>query len=114
MLCLVTQLCLTLCNPMDGSPPGSSVHRDSPGKNTAVGCHFFSQGIFPTQGSNPGLLHGRHSLPTEPLEKLGCFSGKGSTCQAGDADLIPGLERSPGEGNGNLLQYSCLGNPMVR
>ena len=53
------------------------------------------------------------SLPTEPLEKLGCFSGKESTCQAGDADLIPGLERSPGEGNGNLLQYSCLGNPMV-
>ena len=29
-----------------------------------------------------------------------------------DTDLIPGLERSPGIGNGNLLQYSCLGNPM--
>ena len=33
---------------------------------------------------------------------------------ARDAGLIPGLERSPGEGNGNLLQYSCLGNPMDR
>ena len=33
---------------------------------------------------------------------------------AGDAGLIPGLERSPGEGNGDSLQYSCLGNPMVR
>ena len=31
-----------------------------------------------------------------------------------DADLIPGLERSPGIGNGKLLQYSCLGNPMDR
>jgi len=32
----------------------------------------------------------------------------------GDKDLIPGSGRSPGEGNGNLLQYSCLGNPMDR
>jgi len=31
---------------------------------------------------------------------------------AGDMGLIPGLERSPGEGNGNPLQYSCLGNPL--
>ena len=31
---------------------------------------------------------------------------------AGDAGLIPGLGRSPGEGNGNSLQYSCLENPM--
>ena len=35
---------------------------DSPGKNTGVGCHFFLQGIFPTQGSNPGLLHCRQIL----------------------------------------------------
>ena len=34
--------------------------------------------------------------------------------QTGDVGLIPGLERSPGEGNGNPLQYSCLGNPMER
>ena len=33
---------------------------------------------------------------------------------AGDVGSIPGLGRSPGEGNGNLLQYSCLGNPMDR
>ena len=55
MLCLVAQLCLTLCDPMDCSPPGSSVHGDSSGKNTGVGCHNLLQGIFPTQGSNPGL-----------------------------------------------------------
>ena len=44
----------------------------------------------------------------------GSASGEESTCQAGDMSLIPGLERSPGEGNGNPLQYSCLGNPMDR
>ena len=46
---------------MDYSPPGSSIHGDSPGKNTGVGCHAFLQGICPTQGSNPGFLHCRRS-----------------------------------------------------
>ena len=50
-VCLVIRSCLTLFNPMDCSPPGSSVHGDSPGKNTEVGCHALLQGIFPTQGS---------------------------------------------------------------
>ena len=54
---LVSRLCLTLCDPMDCSPPGSSLHGDSPGKNTGVGCHVLLQGIFPTQGSNPDLPH---------------------------------------------------------
>ena len=49
---LVAQLCPTLCNPMDYSQPGFSVHGDSPGKNTGVGCHALFQGIFPTQGLN--------------------------------------------------------------
>ena len=42
------------------------------------------------------------------------LSGKKSACQAGDMGSIPGLGRSPGEGNGNPLQYSCLGTPMDR
>ena len=37
--------CLTLCNPVDSSPPGSSVRGDSPGTNTGVGCHALLQGI---------------------------------------------------------------------
>ena len=45
------QSCPTLCNPMDYSLPGSSVHRDCPGKNTGVGCHFLFQGR-----RNPGLM----------------------------------------------------------
>ena len=44
---------------MDCSPPGSSVHGYSPGQNTRVGSHALLQGIFPTQGSNLGLLHYR-------------------------------------------------------
>ena len=62
MLCLVTQSYPTLCDPMDCSPPGSSVHGDSPGKNTEVGCHALLHRIFPTQGYNPGLPHCRLSL----------------------------------------------------
>ena len=42
------------------------------------------------------------------------LSGKESPCNAGDSDSIPGSGRSPGEGNGNLLQYFCLENPMDR
>ena len=40
--------------------------------------------------------------------------GKESACSAGDPGSIPGSGKSPGEGNGNLLQYSCLENPMDR
>ena len=53
---------MSLCNPVDCSPPGSYVHGDSPGMNAGVGSHSFLQGIFLTQGSNPGLLHCRQIL----------------------------------------------------
>ena len=53
LMCLVAQTCLSLCNPM----PGSSVHGDSPGKNTGVGCHALVQDIFPTQRLNLGFPH---------------------------------------------------------
>ena len=49
----------TLWDSVDCSLPGSSVHGDSPGKNTGEGCHALLQGIFPTQGSTPGLPHFR-------------------------------------------------------
>ena len=50
------QSCLTLCDPMDYSPPGSSVCGNSPSKNTGVGYHALLQGIFLTQGLNQCLL----------------------------------------------------------
>ena len=49
IVCVCAQLlqsCPTLCDPVDSSPPGSSVHGDSPGKNTGAGCHFLLQGII--------------------------------------------------------------------
>ena len=48
------------------------------------------------------------------LDFPGGPDGKESTCNAGDLGLIPGLGRSPGEGKGYPLQYSCLENPMDR
>ena len=70
MLCSVAQLCLTLCDPMDCSPPGSSVHGDSPGKNTGVGCPCPPPGDLPNSGiepSSPALQV--DSLPFEPPGK---------------------------------------------
>ena len=110
---------------------------DSPGKITGVGCHVLPQGISPTQGSNPSLLHlllwQMGSLPLVPLGKPRCSltvhkihesttdladgarnlfckdfpggsDGKESACSVEDLGSIPGLGRSPGEGNGNPLQ----------
>ena len=80
LLNMLSRLVITslLWDPVDCSPPGSSVHGilqarilewvgsvapgDSPGKPTGVGCYFLLQGIFPTQGLNPGLPHCRQTL----------------------------------------------------
>ena len=48
------------------------------------------------------------------LDFPGVSDVKESACNMGDLGLIPRFERFPGEGNGNPLQYSCLGNPMDR
>ena len=58
----VLQPCPTLCDPMICSLSGSSVHGNSPDKNTGVGCHALLQGIFPSQKLNPGILHGKQIL----------------------------------------------------
>ena len=78
LLGLVAQLCLTLWDPMDAAW-SATVHEDSPGKNTGVGYYAVLQGIFPTQGSNPGLPHWRwilhqlshHALDTSSIPGLG-------------------------------------------
>ena len=71
-------------------PHGLYSSWNSPGQNNGVGSLSLLQGIFPTQELNPDLPY--------------CI----------DIGSIPGLERSPGEGHGNPLQYSCLENPMDR
>ena len=67
VLCLGAQLCPTLCDPMDCSPLGSSVHGDSPGKHTGVDYHALPSGDL----SNPGIKPRSptlqvDSLPSEP------------------------------------------------
>ena len=59
---LVDKSCPTLCNPMDGSLPGSYVLGDSLGRDTGVSGHTLLQGIFQIHGLNPGLLHCRQIL----------------------------------------------------
>ena len=90
---LVAWSCPTLCDPMDCSLPGSSVHGNSPGKNPGVGCHALLQGIFPTQGSNPGLPHCRRVL--YHLIFPGGSDGKEFACNAGNMGSIPGSGRFP-------------------
>ena len=69
---------------------------------------------FPLQKSGTNSIYCHKSV----LPKLnqtsfpGGSEGKASACSAGDLGSIPGSGRSPGEGNGNPLQYSCLENPM--
>ena len=61
-MCLVAQSCPTLCNSVDYSLSGSSVHGDSPSKNTELVCHVIHQMIISTQELNQGLLHCRQFL----------------------------------------------------
>ena len=112
---------------MGCGPPGSSVHGDSPGKNTGVGSHSLLQGIFLTQGSNLHLLCWQaDSLPSElpgkpevnkssnrNLSFPHSSVSKESSCNAGELYLTPGSGRSPGEGNGPF-QYPCLEISMDR
>ena len=102
---------------------------DSPGKNTGVSTNFLLQGIFPTQGLNPGLPHCRQILyhlsqqgnPTKSdqlalIPNLGFPGAKWlQICRrCRDSCSIPGSGRSPGEGNGNPLRYSCPENSLDR
>ena len=103
VLCLVAQSCPARCNPMDCSPPDSSVHGNSPGKKTGVSCHAFLQGIFTTQGSNPGLscIAGRFFfLPSEP-------PGKPTNTGVGNLSLLQGIF-STQESNQSLLHYRWI------
>ena len=111
VLCSVAQSCLTLCNPIHCSPLGSSVHGDSPGRNSGVGCHALLQGIFPTQGSRDSTLQ-VDSLPSEP-------PGKPMNTGVGSLSLLQGIFPTQGS-NQSLLhrrqilyQLSYQGSPLI-
>ena len=119
MLCLVTQLCLTHCDPMDCSPPGSSVHQNSPGKDTGVGCHALLQGIFPTQKEPRSPTLQADSLLPEPpepkiLERVACPSSgdlPDPGIKLGSPTLGPlqaGVSALPAELSGRLRARSDL------
>ena len=96
LMCLVCESCPTLCYPMDSSPPGSPVHRESPGKNTGGGCHALLQGVFPTQGSNPkSPTLQADSLLSEP-------PGKPKNTGVGGLSLLQGIFLTQ-ESNRDLL-----------
>ena len=68
-----------------------------------------------SQCKGPGFnLWSGNYIPHAVLGFPGSSVSKESACNAGDLGSIPGSERSPGEGNGNPFQYSCLENPMGR
>ena len=70
-VCVLAQTCLTFCDRMDCSPPGSSVHGDSPGKNTGVGRCALLQGIFhPKDRTQVSLIAGRFLTISATREAL--------------------------------------------
>ena len=76
---LVAQSYQILCNLVDSSPPGSSVHGISQARILGMGCHFLLQGVFLTQGSNLHLMHWQaDSLPSDPPVSWGCLCISGS------------------------------------
>ena len=77
---------------------------DFPGKSTGVGCHCLLHLMYEDSVNISSVSAGIS------LGFPGGSDGKESACNAGDSGLIPGWGRSPGEGNGNPLQYSCLEN----
>ena len=106
MLCAVAQVCLTLCDPMDYSPPGSPVHGDSPGQNTGVGCHALSPGDLPNQRiePRPPALQA-DSLPSEQ-------PGKPENTEVGSLSLLQASSVTSGatgeahtRGGGDLIAF---------
>ena len=82
----------------------SSGHRTGKGQSSPQ----FPRGVIPKNALNIGQLHSSLMLVDFP----GVSDGKVSAYNVEDLGSIPGLGRSPGEGNGNPLQYSWLENPM--
>ena len=115
-------------NPYESDSESCSVVSDSlqpyglnspwnyPGQNNGVGSHSLLQGIFPTQGLNPGIPHCRWILyqlsHKESPRILECVAYPFSSRSSRPRNWT-GIS-CVGEGNGNPLQYSCLENPMDR
>ena len=109
----VAQVCPPLCNPMDCSP------QDPPGQNTGVGSLSLLQGIFPTQGSKPGLPHCRWVLyqlshkgspwilewVTYPFSSLSSWLRNQATCTAGGFFTNWAIRGAPSLGLGFCISH---------
>ena len=92
--CSVAPLCLTLFRPRGLQPTRLLSPGNFPSKNTGVGCHFLPQGIFPTQGSNPHLLHWQ--VDSSPLSLSWLNGGWCHGCGPGSqAGVAPGARCPP-------------------
>ena len=100
-----------------GSVPGLG---RAPGEGNDYLLHYSCLENSMNRGTWQAIFHGitkswtRLSDWTESMGFTGGLDSKESACNAGDLCSIPGSGKSPGEGNGNPLQYSCLENPMDR
>ena len=128
----VTQSCPTLSDPMDCSLPGSSVQGIFQARvlewvaiafSASVPlfpniCCYCIKSCFSSESKEQHVLTVRQKeVKASSLYWVSIYMGIIAyllLCSAEDTGLIPGLGRCPGEGNGNPLQYSCLGNPMDR
>ena len=125
------QSCPPLCDPIDGSLPGSSIHGIFQARVLEWGAIAFSAGKpidlhkwrewnssisgWVTNGILSLMNLGDNWVPVWLKYVLPWWlCGKESACNAEDMDSISGSGRSPGEGNGNLLQYSCQESSMDR
>ena len=107
------QSCLTFPNPMNCSWPGSSVHGDSPGKNTGGRCQAFLQGIFPSQGLNPGLPL-NPVPPTLQADSLSSESpGKPHYTAVGSLSLLQGIFQTQ-ELNQGVLHCKQILNQLIQ
>ena len=107
----VAQLCLTLRDCMDWSPPGSSVHGIFQAGVLEWGAIAFSTWYSRCFHQAEHRGHALVSLDATRRDKEVSAGVWGRGCSAGDQRSIPGLGRSPEGGCGNPLQYSCLENP---
>ena len=100
------QPCLTLCDPLDDSPPGSSIHGILQAWRLEWVAISSSSFLLP----NPGIKITSLMSPTlaGSFFTISSSDGKESACNVGEPSSIPGLGRYPREGNGNALEYSCL------
>ena len=99
----ITQSCPTLCDPMDCNPSGSSVHRDSPGKNTGVGCHALLSGDLPKPGTEP--MPPTLQVDSLPFEPPGMPMNTGVGCYAFLQGIFPIQGFNPGLPHSRQILY---------